>query len=391
MNLYKRTLSEIKQNKTLREEGKIIAIPFPFKRFSYYIPGTQKGRYIIVTANSKVGKTKITDFMFVYSPIKYILENPDCGADIAIDYFSLEMSKMDKMKEKIAYELFVRHGITLSAEEIDSIYERYILPDDILRKIEALDSDMEKFLSKINYVDNIKNPYGIYRYIRDKNEKRGKYVDKQKRHIPLSQIYNSDPTLSQQARFAIDHYIPDEDHIFNMVITDHVALLVPEKSEDIREAIGRFSYKYSINMRDRWKNIVVNVQQQAAAQEGIDNMKLSMTKPSANGLGENKTTQRDCDMLLGLYAPVRYKVNHYEGYNLTKEAHHQVPLLDNHRELLTILNRRGAGNVTTQLFFNGACNYFKELPLPDDTEGIKSLNSVLLRMRALPTNKTKNV
>lgn len=381
--LFKRTLDDIVYNKERREAGKIIAIPFPFPRFSYHIPGIQPGRYIIVTANSKVGKSKITDFLFLYSPINYILENPDCGADVSIDYFSLEMSKEDKMKQYIAYNLYVKHNIVLSEEEIDSIYDRYILEDDVLRKIEEMQPIMEQFEKRVRFIDNVRNPYGIYKHVRTKNEVSGKYVDKQGREIPLSQIKNSDKKISDDATFAIDHYKPDNPDIFRIVVTDHVALLGTEKGmSSVKDAIGKYSSKYCIKMRDRWKNIVVNVQQQAAAQEGVDNIKLSLTKPSANGLGEDKTTQRDCDMILGLYAPVRYRIPTYEKYNISGEAHFQSPLLDNHRELLTIMNRRGAGNVTTQLFFNGASNFFKELPLPDNQRGIIALNETLSHLRS---------
>ena len=55
--LFDSVYQQIIDNKRLREEGKDIAIPFPFARFSEEIPGIQKGRYIITTANQKVGKT----------------------------------------------------------------------------------------------------------------------------------------------------------------------------------------------------------------------------------------------------------------------------------------------------------------------------------------------
>jgi hypothetical protein len=53
-DLFDNVFEQIKQNKRLREQGKDICIPFPFQRFSQEIPGIQKGRYIITTANSKV-------------------------------------------------------------------------------------------------------------------------------------------------------------------------------------------------------------------------------------------------------------------------------------------------------------------------------------------------
>lgn len=64
------------------------------------------------------------------------------------------------------------------------------------------------------------------------------------------------------------------------------------------------------------------------------------------------------DTIFGLFAPSRHKIPQYEGYDIRR-------LLDNHRELSVIMNRRG-NSVITQLYFNGAINYFKELPKPEE-------------------------
>jgi DNA-directed RNA polymerase subunit H (RpoH/RPB5) len=387
MSLFKNTVAGVKRNKQRREQGKSIAIPFPFPKFAEYIPGIQQGRYIIVTANSKVGKSKIADYVFTYNPVNYVLNNPHCGLDVKIDVFSLEMSKQEKMKQFIAHNLYLIHGISLSEEEIDSIFDRYILEDDILRKIEALEPIAEEFESKVTYIDHTKNPTGIYKHVREYYEQNGHYVDKDNKNIPLRDIYNDDKELSAKARFAIDRYIPYNPDMFYIVHVDHVGLFTLEKRhKNIREAISDFSSNYCIKMRDRWKAIIVAVQQQAASQEGVENMKLSMTKPSANGLGENKTTQRDADMILGLYAPVRYKIKTYENYNIANANSLNEPLLEYHRELFTIMNRRGRGNVSTQLFFHGAVNYFKELPDPSNGAAMDQVNNLVRNLKQLTYN-----
>ena len=61
--------------------------------------------------------------------------------------------------------------------------------------------------------------------------------------------------------------------------------------------------------------------------------------------------------MLGLFAPARYKIKSYNGYDITK-------FNDNYRELSIILNRKGIGNASIDLYFNGAINYFLELPEP---------------------------
>ncbi len=55
MSIYKRTVEELKANKQARLSGKDIVIPWKnLPKLSTVLPGIQRGRYIIVTANSKV-------------------------------------------------------------------------------------------------------------------------------------------------------------------------------------------------------------------------------------------------------------------------------------------------------------------------------------------------
>ncbi len=110
-------------------------------------------------------------------------------------------------------------------------------------------------------------------------------------------------------------------------------------------------------MRDRWSFIPVLVAQQAASQESVDNAKADRLRPSADGIGIAKNIQQDCDTLLGLFSPARHRKLSWEGYDISQ-------LRDKHRELSVIFNRRG-NSVTTQLYFNGAASYFKELPPVD--------------------------
>lgn len=362
MSLFERTLKSIEENKQKRERGEHISIPFPFARFSRYVPGIQKGRYIITTANSKVGKTKFTDFLFMYSPIQWLLNN-NTDINIRINYFSLEMSKEDKMKEAISHQLFLNNPtIQLSPEYMDSLYEHYILDDDKFNKMKGLKDYFEKFEESVTFIDEVRNPYGIYKYVRDYAHDNGNYYDKDGYKIDSDLIRRND----ENALKAIEEYKPNKPNEFVINITDHVSLLTPENNETLHSAMGRFSSTYSLRMRDRWKHIVVNVQQQAASQESVENLKLERLQPSADGLGDNKLTQRDCDMMLGLFSPARHKIRKYEGYDITK-------LKNNHRELSVILNRRG-GSVATQLLFLGAVNYFQELPTPENIDYEKLLN-----------------
>jgi len=134
-------------------------------------------------------------------------------------------------------------------------------------------------------------------------------------------------------------------------------LLTVEKGFDDRTNIENFSSNYLMAIRDRWSFIPVMVQQQALSQESVENAKADRLRPSADGLGISKNTAQDADTIIGLFSPARHRKLSWEGYDIAQ-------LKDKHRELSIILNRRG-NSVTTQLYFNGAASYFKELPTTD--------------------------
>lgn len=352
------TLDTLKSNKKLREEGKDITIPFPFPRFSQYIPGIQKRRYYIVTANSKVGKTKLADFLFVYTPLLYTKTNKT-NIKIKILYFSLEMSKEDKVRELISHLLYIRKNIKISADLMDSVYKHYILENDVLEAIEEIKPEVEDFLQHIVFYDNIRNPFGIYKAVREYAHTHGHYEDTDGNILNTEYIEKG---TNDEAK-KIFRYVPDDPDEFVIVITDHVSLLTPEKGGTLHDAIGNFSSQYCLHIRDRWDYIVVNVQQQAAAQEGVDNYQNNMLRPSANGLGDNKLTGRDCDFLIGLFAPIRFRKETWEGYNIKI-------MKDSFREISLILNRRGSPAISG-LYFDGVTNYFLELPPAEEMDNDK--------------------
>jgi len=63
--------------------------------------------------------------------------------------------------------------------------------------------------------------------------------------------------------------------------------------------------------------------------------------------------------MLGLFAPARYNIPRYPEFG----ASYKIDKLgDAYRELSILLNRKGGGLQSVDLYFDGAVNYFKELP-----------------------------
>jgi hypothetical protein len=112
-------------------------------------------------------------------------------------------------------------------------------------------------------------------------------------------------------------------------------------------------------VRNRYGFTLIDVQQQAAAKESLESFKLEKLEPSPEGLGETKLTQRKADLILGLFSPALHEIKNYRGYSIEK-------LRDNYRNLSILRNRYGLSALSIGLFFNGAVNYFEELPKSED-------------------------
>ena len=347
--IFDRVVAQIEKNKKLREEGKHIVIPFPFKRFTEEIPGIQQGVYYLISANQKTGKTQITDTLFMYNAVNFVLTQKT-NIKLKIFDFNLEMKKEGKIKQAILYRQYITRNIRYNQRELDSIYSYKILPSDMVEFIKQDREWFEKFESIVEFIDDIRNAYGIYRYLRNFFESNGKY------HYKTVKITEDDGTVKDIE--TIDRYEPNDPDLFVIIIVDNINLLTPEKGQTIYEAINKFSSHYMVRVRNRWNGIPVVIQQQSLSKESNDSIKLDRTEPTADGLADNKVTSKDCDVLITLYSPFRNKIKSYMNYKIDR-------LKDSFRRLSVEFDRNGNA-CDTALYFDGAVNFFKELPKPED-------------------------
>lgn len=357
---YKNVKNQIKKNKQIRLKGGYTCIPFLLlPKLGQVVPGIEQEKYYLVTANSKVGKTKLADFLFVYNPYEFVTTKKS-DIKLKIMYFSLEVSKEEKLSQYYSYKLYKDHNIVISPEKLKSRFENYILEDDIEKLIDSYDKEMENFESIVEIIDTIKNPFGIYKHVREYAYRNGDHYNHQGDLIPVDDLLSSDVTVRDKANLSIAGYRAHDPNEYVIVLVDHISLLHTEKGQDLWTAMFTFSSKYCLAMRDRWKYTPVVIQQQTADQEKQQftfkgDSIIAKLRPSPDGLADCKLTQRDVNVMIGLFAPHRYKIENYEGYNIDK-------LGDNYREFNVMLNRNGSGFINIDLYFNGASNFFKELP-----------------------------
>jgi hypothetical protein len=314
------------------------------------------------------GKTQFTKHSFVFKPIEWIKSHPESGLSIKVLYFALEESKHEFMMSMICNRLYNKYGIEIDTLELQSMYEKSI-PDYIFKKVEECQEYFEDLIKYIEIIDTISNPYGIYNYVRQYSIDNGTHyyynfkTDKEKLNALSHE--EAKKQIDYKTSWGYSHYVPNNSNEYVIVVVDHASLLSPENGGTLHQAMSDMSATYGRKQITKHYNYVyVQVQQQAAIGEQAEYTKMGgkieeKFKPSLANLGDNKLTARDCHCVLGLFAPARYNIQKYNGYDITK-------LADNFRSVEILKNRIGSGYVEDALYFDGRVNEFKELPSAQD-------------------------
>jgi len=380
INIVQRTLNQIRSNHQIRETGGFNAIPFKsFPKLNQLLPGVVKGSQTIITANSGVGKTQLTKRMYVLDAIEFVLGIADTNVlDLKIHYFALEESAEEFVNSLIINKAYIDYGKIYSQDDLFSRHANSTLSPEDLNIIESIAVIIERdYLPYLDLVDSIDNPYGIYKYLREYSQDNGiHYYTKLKVSdgvfIPHTEYY----ALSEGQRniWKYSHYVPTNANKYEIVIVDHISLLQGERGGSTMQAIQSWSSDYSRKqITKHWKYASVLVQQQAADQEKQQftfggNSIESKLEPSLDGLGDNKKTQRDAHIVIGIFAPNRFEIQNHRGYDVSQ-------MQDNYRNAKILKNRFGPSHHRLALYYNGAVNVFAELPtnIPDYPEYLRSM------------------
>jgi hypothetical protein len=338
----------------------INCIPHPFKRYINELPGVMRETITLITASSGIGKSKYARSMYVYEVISFLMKNPQLDLKVKIFYFSLEESKLKFSLSFISRRLSQKYNVNYSVRELLSIIkkENDQVDEALLAKIDSCQQEYDELEKYLEVVEHISSGYGIYKHVQEWLHENGtlKYV--QKDGVDL-EIDGKKIPMSYQANH------PDQ---YCIVITDQLNLLVPtDKEGTLWEAMLQFSTRRCIRLKKFYKCAVVNIQQQEAAKEKqvyLSDGSTNETKlePSLDSLGDNKLTQRDADIVLGLFSPHRYGIKmcpSRNGYNIES-------LKDKFRFLIKLKDRDGNSPNRVGLYFNAIAETFEELPRPED-------------------------
>lgn len=356
--MFHSTLDSIRRSAERIDNNEVNNIPFStLPTLNKHVPGIIKGMYYIVTASSGVGKTQFTKRFFVLEPYMYMKAHPEKNIKLKILYFALEESKEEFMLGLISNRLYTEYGVEISVLDLQSFDTR--IDPQIVKLIEECEEYFSDFEKSVEVIDNIYNPTGIYKYVQNYADANG------------SKQYKTIDIDGKETK-VFSHYEPNDPNEFVIVITDHISLLQEERDPTTHmvlnkhQTISKWSADYCRKQISKhYKYAVVNVQQQVADKEKQEFYRgvsiESKLEPSLDGLADNKLTQRDALVIIGLFAPDRYEINKHLGYDVKI-------LKDNYRSIKILKNRLGRPNLKKGLYFDGKVNDFKELPNKESNE-----------------------
>lgn len=358
MELIDRVLHYLHERRENVIAGNVNCIPSPLVEFRSQFPGIERNQYILMTGNTKSGKTQFSSFMFVFHPILYAFANPGT-VRVKIFYTPLEETPEVITMRFMSFLLYIMSGqrIRISPKELQSTMTA--LPQEILDLLEsdAYQQRLKFFQEHIVWVDST-NPTGIYKSVMSYVSSHGKRVMKKGK-------VTDQFTKEVKEIDVFDHYEPDDPNEYVIVYTDHISLLSTEGGMDLRNTIIKFS-SYMVELRNRYKCTPIVIQQQSSETSGLEAFKLNRLRPSISGLSDSKYTARDANIMFGIFNPYAFEKADYLQYNIIK-------LKDNQRFLEVVINRDGESNGIKALYFDGAVSYFNELPQPNDTEGLNKI------------------
>lgn len=298
---------ETRRNNVLM--GKVNCIPSPFLRFSNDFVGIEQGKTVIVSANSKVGKTQLTNYMFVYNPLFYAFQNPD-KVRVKILYFNLEETEENITLRFISHLLSNTHGlqipnVRIGTKNLRSTYANNPLSQetlDVLKNNVQFNQIMDFYYKHVEFRPE-RHPTGIKKAIESFLLENGTI------HYKKVKLLDKETGRTEEID-AFDYYEPKDPDLYVIPIVDHFALLNSESGLSTKQTMDLMS-SYFVKLRNRYNITPIEVIQQAAEMESTENFKQKRLRPTAQGIGESKTLVRDRTYFVFIYALLFYNDRTY--------------------------------------------------------------------------------
>jgi hypothetical protein len=296
--------------------------------------GVQKGRVYTIAAPSKAGKSTLVDYAFIVQPY---LESLETGKKIDWIYFSFEMSRIDKEFDFAAYFLYHDYGIETvilpegvkregsSVIQLSSNYLRGRMLDDN-DKVILVNKDIEEKLIQVyenrivplfgaynedgeqiqegvmTFIEERDNPTGLYKYLKAKAEREGKFIKKK-----------------WKGGERIIGYKPNNSEKYVIIVTDHLRKLVLERGFQMKQNVDKFS-EYSVILKNLCNYTFVHIihLNRSLSDERRIAAAGDLLYPNSDDIKDTGNLSEDSDYVLTMFNPndERYRLTHHFGLQI---------------------------------------------------------------------------
>lgn len=322
-------------------EGKNIGLKTGIPKMDKYTGGFQRGVYTLIFGLSGSGKSSWVLYTNIYRPLK---DYPD--KDIKLVYYSLEMSAELLLAKLLCLYIYEEFGKVISYTDLMSWQD--ILNDDLYQYVLKAKSWLKSISSKLIIFDKALTSKSFYSTLMMLLKQWGDFIE-----------------VDDGKRTA---YISNNPERYVGVVIDHIGLCSPQTGRTKKEEMDEIS-KYAVRLRERCNISFFVLQQENRNSSGMDRQKAGLTECSSEDLKDTGNTFNDCEICIGIYNPLKFKIKVHRGIPIIIEnakADEFKGLRDRYRAACLIKNRLGASDRIVKLNFFGEIGLFKEMPETDE-------------------------
>lgn len=317
-------LESISRGRQGKSQGHSMGLP----KLESIIDGVCKEHYLLVGAESGVGKTSFVLYSCLYRPIMENIDNNDFRATI----FSLEMNASLLLAKLLVTYMFETYGIRVSLKQLLSISKDYILNDHYYDIVQKCIPWLKRVESMLTIYDKNITPEDLETYLYRELKRTGHFEE-------------------SDTRIVYKPNNPDQTHL---VVLDHLARIQPSPGETLKQSMDKAS-KILYRYKNRCALSVVVIQQLNRGIQSMDRRKESMVIPLTSDFKDTNGTIEDAETVIAIFSPHKSNLTTHNKYNISE-------LEDKYRAIYVLKSRFGESSVVDSIYYDGMCNVWKEMP-----------------------------
>ena len=321
-------------------KGKNTGYSTGIPKLDEYTGGVRRGIYTLIFGTSGSGKSSLALYSYIYRPLK---DHPN--DNIKLIYYSLEMSAEILLSKLLCLYIYDTFNTVIPYTKLMSWRE--IISDEDYDYVLKGRNWLESISDKLIIIDKSLNNKNFYHSIMTYLEEWGTF----------EKVDNGNRTI----------YIKNDPQQLVQIVIDHLALVTPIDGHSKKEEMDLIS-SYCVTLREKCQISCVILQQENRNSSDMDRRKANLTECSPEDLKDTGSTYNDCEICIGVYYPLKFKIKSHGNYPIIVEDNGQqggnsfIGLRDRYRALCLIKNRHGVNDKMIPCNFFGELGIFRELP-----------------------------